>query len=166
MDQTLYSLLIQEARFLFGAETEQAERLGELAEAVTDEQLRTVFTEHAEETASQIQRLQTILVEAGEEAEGDLPGAVEGLVDDAAFVAEQDLGPVRDIAIAGAARKMEHYEIGCYESAIAIAEQLGLAHIVEPLRQSLEEERRADSRIAEASLRLIQAQVPQETERV
>ena len=164
MDQTLYSLLMQDARFLFGAETEQAERLRELADSVADDTLRTLFEEHAEETAGQIERLATILREAGEEAEGDLPGAVEGLVDDAEFIAEQDLGPVRDIAIAAAARKMEHYEIGCYESSIAIATQLGLEHVVQPLRQTLEEERRADARLAEAAQRLIEAQVPLETQ--
>jgi ferritin-like metal-binding protein YciE len=59
---------------------------------------------------------------------------------------------------------MEHYEIGCYESAIAIAEQLGLQDVVEPLRQSLEEERRADQKIAAAAMVLIRAQVPMETE--
>lgn len=164
MDQTLYSLLMQDVRFLFGAETEQAQRLYELGEAVSDERLQALFTEHGDETTGQIQRLATILTEAGEEAEGDLPAAVEGLVGDAEYVADQEFGPVRDIALACAARKMEHYEIGCYESAVAIAEQLGLTHMVEPLRQSLEEEVRADARIAEVVLALVQEQIPLETE--
>ena len=63
-------------------------------------------------------------------------------------MADMELGqPVQDVAIGTAARKMEHYEIACYESAISIAEQLGLQDVVQPLRQSLEEERRADQPI-------------------
>ena len=166
MEQTLYQLLIQDARFLLGAETEQTERLRELADSVSDEQLRTLLNEHAEETAGQIRRLETILSDAGEEPEGDVPGAVEGLVDDAEMIADQDLGSVRDIALAAAARKMEHYEIGCYETSLAIAEQLGLAEVIDPRRQTLEEERRADQRIAAAAMRLVQSQVPGETEPV
>ena len=59
---------------------------------------------------------------------------------------------------------MEHSEIACYESAIAIAEQLGLSEIIEPLRLSLQEERRADETIAAAAKILIEKQVPLETD--
>lgn len=165
MDQTLYNLLLQDARFLLGAETEQATRMRELAESISDNTLRALFTEHAEETDGQIDRLQEILRAAGEEGEGEVPGAVDGMIEDAEMVADMELGqPVHDVAIASAARKMEHYEIACYESAIAVAEQLGLEDMVQPLRQSLEEERRADQRLAAAVATLIQAQVPLETE--
>ena len=165
MDQTLYNLLLQDTRFLLGAESEQATRMRELAETITDESLRAVFTEHAAETDQQIDRLQQILTAAGEEGEGEVPSAVDGLIEDAEMVADMDLGePVQDVAIAAAARKMEHYEIACYETAISIAEQLGLQDVVQPLRQTLEEERRADQKLAAAAMLLIQAQVPLETE--
>jgi ferritin-like metal-binding protein YciE len=165
MEQTLYNLLLQDARFLLGAEAEQASRMRELAESLEDETLRSLFAEHAEETDRQIDRLQEILSAAGEEGEGEVPGAVEGMIEDAEMVADMDLGqPVLDVALAAAARKMEHYEIACYQSAISIAEQLGLQEIVAPLRQSLEEEQRADQKIAAAALALIQGQVAAETE--
>ena len=165
MDQTLYNLLLQDARFLLGAETEQAARMRELSESVTDENLRTVFAEHAEETDGQVRRLQEILSAAGEEGEGEVPAAVDGLIEDAEMLADMDLGDeVRDVALAAAARKMEHYEIACYETAIAVAEQLGLDDVIQPLRQTLEEERRADQRVAQAALQVIQAQVPRETQ--
>lgn len=166
METTLYDLLIQDARFLYGAETEQASRLRELSEAVSDEELRTLFLEHAEETEAQIGRLEMILRDAGEDPQAEIPAAVDGLIEDAEFIAQQDLGPLRDVALAVAARKMEHYEIACYGSALTVAEQLGLEEIVNPLRETLEEERRADQRIAEVSMRLVQTQVPQETEAV
>jgi ferritin-like metal-binding protein YciE len=86
------------------------------------------------------------------------------MIEDAEMVADMELGqPVQDVAIAAAARKMEHYEIACYESAVAIAEQLGLQDVVQLLRQSLEEERRADQKLAAVVSTLIQDQVPMET---
>ncbi|HYP06381.1 MAG TPA: DUF892 family protein [Bryobacteraceae bacterium] len=165
MDQTLYNLLLQDTRFLLGAESEQASRMRELAERISDERLKALFSSHAEETDAQVERLQEILSTAGEEGEGEIPAAVDGLIEDAETVADMELGqPVLDVALAAAARKMEHYEIACYESAIAIAEQLGLSEVVEPLRQSLEEERRADQSLAMVAMTLVQAQVPLETE--
>ena len=167
MDPTLYNLLIQDAQFLHGAETEQSSRLRELMETVGNEELRSLFAEHAQETDQQIRRLEEILGAVGEEPANEVPIAVQGLVDDAETVADQELGPdVRDVAIAAAARKMEHYEIACYETALAIAEQLGVEEIIVPLRESLEEERRADQRIAAAAMAIIQAQIPRETEPV
>ncbi|HYO82868.1 MAG TPA: DUF892 family protein [Bryobacteraceae bacterium] len=164
MDQTLYDLLLQDARFLYGAETEQEVQLRALAESLSDERLQAVFREHAQETAMQISRLETILKDAGEEPQGKVPSAVSGLIADAELVAGKAAGPVRDVAIAAAARKMEHYEIGCYETAVAIAEQLGIAEVLNPLQETLQEERRADMRLAEAALVLVQTQVPLETE--
>lgn len=157
MDQTLYNLMLQEARFLLGAEQEQATRMRELAECIADPGLRALFDAHAEETDSQIDRLQEILRAAGEDGEGDVPGGIVGMIDDAEMMAEMDLGqPAQDAAILSAGRKMEHYEIGCYQSVIVLAEQLGLEDMVEPLRHSLVEEKRADQRLASALLTLLQ----------
>jgi ferritin-like metal-binding protein YciE len=165
MDQTLYNLLLQDTRFLLGSESEQATRMRELAENVSDSNLRTVLDKHAEETDIQIDRLQQILSDAGEEGDGEIPAAVDGLIEDAEVVADMELGPAaQDVAIAAAARKMEHYEIACYEAAISIADQLGLQEIIEPLRLSLEEERRADANIAAAAKVLIENQFPLEIE--
>lgn len=165
MDQSLYNLLLQDARFLLGAESEQASRMRELAESITDDNLRRVFEEHAQETDQQVIRLEQILTAAGEEGEGEVPAGVDGMIEDAEMMADMELGEaVRDVALAAAARKMEHYEIACYQGAINLAQQLGLDDVVQPLQQTLEEERRADQRIAEALMPLIQAQVANETE--
>jgi ferritin-like metal-binding protein YciE len=165
VDQSLYNLLLQDARFLLGAEAEQASRMRELADSINDGNLRRVFEEHAAETDQQVRRLEQILSAAGEEGEGEVPAGVDGMIEDAEMMADMELGEaVRDVALAAAARKMEHYEIACYQGAIDLAQQLGLEDVVQPLRQSLEEERRADQRIAQALMPLIQAQVENETE--
>ena len=165
MEQTLYNLLLQDARFLLGAEAEQQNRLRELVQNVSDPDLRSLLEEHADETSNQIRRLEEILRAAGEEGDGEIPSAVDGLIEDAEMMVDLEIGEqIRDVALAAAARKMEHYEIACYESSIAIAEQLGLQDVLGPLRESLDEERRADQRLALAAMKLIQEQVPRETE--
>ena len=164
MDQVLYTLLLQDTRFLLGAESEQATRLRELAESIEDPHLRTLFDEHAAETDTHIDRLQRILADAGEDGEGEIPAAVDGLVEDAEIIADMEFGhPVQDLAIASAARKIEHFEMACYESAIAIAEQLGLNDVLASLSQSLEEERIADRKLATAAVALIKAQLAVES---
>lgn len=165
MDQTLYGLLLQDAHLLLGAENEQAAQLRELTENIASDDLRRIVTEHAQQTQAQILRLEEILTAAGEPAEGEVPGAIAGLIEDAEMMVDQEMGELADIAVAGALRKAEHYEIGCYQTAIAIAEQLGLEDIVRPLRDSLAEEQQAEQRLAQAALTLIQAQVPLEVDR-
>ena len=164
MDQTLYTLLLQDAHLLLGAEQQQAAQLRDLTQHVADEELNQILTEHAEQTDGQIRRLEQILSAAGEPAEGELPAAVAGLIEDAGMMVDQEFGEIADIALAGALRKAEHYEIGCYETAIAIGEQLGLEDVVRPLRESLAEEQQTQQRLAHAAMRLIQAQVPLEVE--
>ena len=123
----------------------------EFAQYVKNDELRTVFEQHALETEEQITRLEEILTSAGEETDGEVPAAIDGIIDDSEMLAGQDLQDyVRDVAIASAARKMKHYEIGCYVTAIALAGQLSLESVASSLRKSLKEEERADSRIAQA----------------
>jgi ferritin-like metal-binding protein YciE len=151
---------------LLGAETEQLNQLRELTGSVSDTELKQVLSEHAEQTQGQIRRLEQMLEAAGEAPEGEAPAAIGGLIEDAEMMADQELGEIADVALAGALRKAEHYEIGCYQTAIAMAEQLGLDDVAGPLRESLAEEQQAEQRIAQAALKLIQARVPLEVERV
>ena len=157
MDPTLYDLLVQDLRLLHAAESEQAVRAVELANGVADEGLRTVLLEHAAQTEEQVRRLQSIIEDIGEEPSEEIPMAVQGLLGDAELYVDQELpADVRDIAIAAAARKIESYEIACYESALLIAGQLGIEVMVNALTESYEEERQVDVRIAEAVIPLLQ----------
>ena len=165
MDQTLYSLLLLEARFLLGAEIEQATRMRELAESITDERLRALFAAHAQETDGQVERLHEVLSAFEEDGDADVPAAVDGLIEDAEMMADMELGqPMQDVAITAAARKMEHYEIASYEAVISIAEKLELQDVLDLLRQTLEEERRAEQQFAILGSALLQDSVEIEAE--
>jgi ferritin-like metal-binding protein YciE len=67
------------------------------------------------------------------------------------LIAEIEKSPALDVALAGAARKVEHWEIAAYESLGTLAEVLGLQQIVELLQESLEEEGQADDALADTA---------------
>ena len=58
-------------------------------------------------------------------------------------------GAVRDSAIIGSARRVEHYETAAYGTVFEFAELLGENQAVSLLAQSLEEEKETDRRLTE-----------------
>lgn len=65
-------------------------------------------------------------------------------------------GPVKDVCIAGAALRVEHYEIAGYTAAIAIAKSLGHEEIVSLLTETLTEEQVASEKVQAQSESLIE----------
>jgi ferritin-like metal-binding protein YciE len=65
-------------------------------------------------------------------------------------------GATKDVCIAGAALRVEHYEIAGYTAAIAIAETLGQQEIVALLTESLEEEEAAGQKVQAQAETLIE----------
>ena len=61
---------------------------------------------------------------------------------------------VLDVAMIGAAQKVEHYEIAAYGTLVAYAKQLGEDRAIELLEQTLEEEKSADEKLTEIALSL------------
>src|SRR5262249_10513667 len=53
-----------------------------------------------------------------------------------------------DVAITGAAQRVEHYEMAAYASARAMAEHLGNQEVANLLQQTWEEEREADEKLS------------------
>ena len=62
---------------------------------------------------------------------------------------------LRDVAIAGAARRVEHYEMAAYAAAVAIAEHLDNRKVADLLRHNWNEEREADDKLAEVAARIL-----------
>ncbi len=58
---------------------------------------------------------------------------------------------MRDILLTAAARRIEHYEIAGYTSAMALAKGLGQAKVLRLLSQTLVEEEATDQKLASAS---------------
>src|SRR3989442_1573196 len=65
------------------------------------------------------------------------------------LVRDTKKSPVLDVALIGAAQKVEHYEIAAYGTARAMAEMLGQADAAELLQETLDEEMATDERLSE-----------------
>lgn len=131
------------------AELQMTKSLPRLAEAADHKALVKAFESHLEETQGQLDRLE----KAAEKIEGtrlmqlkDDPMAT--LIQDSdAIVENTEKGPVRDFALIGAARKIEHYEIAAYGTLRSLAKQLGYSEVRDILKVTLEEEEAADEKL-------------------
>lgn len=152
--ENLNDLFIHELRDLYDAEQQMTKALPLLAEAATEEQLRTTFEEHLEETKEQLRRLQEIFKALGEPAEGKPCKAMNGLLAEAKETLDFDADPdVLDAALIVAAQKVEHYEIAGYGSVRTFAQVLGYKDAARLLEMTLKEESRTDERLNRISVR-------------
>jgi Mn-containing catalase len=68
-----------------------------------------------------------------------------------------------DIGIIGAGRRVEHYEMAGYATAIDLAKQLGNTKVVSLLSESLGEEKAADEKLHKIAQQLLKQAPTQET---
>jgi len=111
----------------------------------TDPELAAAFETHLKETQKQVERLERIgeLMDVG--MSGKKCKAMEGLIAEGGEVSAQTGDPVIvDLAISGAACRVEHYEIAGYSGAVALARKLGKTEVASLLTESLQEEQHAD----------------------
>jgi ferritin-like metal-binding protein YciE len=141
----LKKLLVHELRDLHSAETQILDALPRLIEKSRDEDLRTAFQEHLEETRRHVTRLNEIFAEFGEEPDDQHCRGMEGLLQESDQMLKEDAdADVRDAGIISAVQRVEHYEMAGYGSAATYARMLDERHAAELLEQTLDEEKRAD----------------------
>jgi Mn-containing catalase len=144
---SLEGLLIDQLRDILHAEKQLLKALPKMAKAARASQLKTLFETHLAETEMQVERLNESLKMLGGAARAKPCKGMAGLVDEGEEVMgegkEKEDAPA-DIALIGAAQRVEHYEIAAYTAARNLALQLHLPVIVHLLTQSLGEEQNAD----------------------
>ena len=134
-------LFVDELKDIYDAEMRIEETLGELASEVDNDDLRSAFEEHREETRTHIDRLEQVFDSIGVEPGGEECETTKGLVkehDD--FSSENPEQAELDLFDLTAAQKTEHYEIASYGNLAKIADELGLEEEGDLLHQTLEEE--------------------------
>jgi ferritin-like metal-binding protein YciE len=145
---SLRDVFVDELRDLYSAENQLVKALPKMAKGSTSEDLKELFTSHLEETKGQVERLKQIFAQLEEKPTGELCKGMEGLVAEGKEQLENDdEGALKDVAIMGAALRVEHYEIAGYTAAIAIARQLGEDEIVLLLSETLDEEEKASEKV-------------------
>jgi ferritin-like metal-binding protein YciE len=142
---TLEVLLAQEIKDLYSAENQLVKALPKMAKAATNPELQEAFKTHLEETKVHVQRLEQVANLLEITPKGKVCKAMKGLVEEGSDTIEEDGdGTIKDLALIGAAQKVEHYEISGYGTVRALAEALGLDEVVEILQTTLDEEGNTD----------------------
>ncbi|MCW1885051.1 ferritin-like domain-containing protein [Luteolibacter flavescens] len=145
---TVEVLLAQEIKDLYNAETQLVKALPKMAKAASNPDLRDAFKTHLEETKVHVQRLEEVAELLGISPKGKVCKAMKGLVEEGSETIEEDGdGTVKDLALIGAAQRVEHYEIAGYGTVRALAELLGLKDVVKILQTTLDEEGTTDKNL-------------------
>ena len=118
-----------------------------MADAARYDRLRECFEQHLAETEGQIERLNECFSLLGETARAKPCKGMMGLVEEGQEVmkeGEDKEDALADLALIGAAQRVEHYEISGYTTAKNLAQQLRHSAVVALLSKSLAEEENAD----------------------
>jgi Mn-containing catalase len=129
-----------------------------------------LFEHHLLETEQQIERLNECLSLLGETPRAKPCKGMMGLVEEGQEVmekGEEKEDAPADLALIGAAQRVEHYEISGYTTAKNLAQQLRHSAIVELLSKSLAEEENSDQLLNQVARTLMSvAQMPAAVERI
>lgn len=161
----LMDVFTDELRDLYSAENQLVKALPKLAKGAKDKQLKTLFTEHLDETKGHVERLKQVFEILGKKPTGKHCNGMEGLIEEGKEALEEDAeGPSFDLGLTGGALRVEHYEIAGYHAVIAMAKTLGMRDAADLLKQNLEEEVAAAKKVTAASQPLMKAAAQQDEE--
>jgi ferritin-like metal-binding protein YciE len=153
--ETARELLTEQlGRLLTIEETLARLLLPQLKQAVDDEQLQAAVAEHLEQTRTHVQRVRDAFAALDRAPSGRPAAGLEGLEEERSSAVEEIAPSQRDGFNAAAAMGVEHYEINAYETAIRLAEGLGLGDVSSLLRATLDEEVAALGKLAAQADRL------------
>ena len=148
----LHELFVIEIHDLYDAEQQILEVLPQMEMAAANEDLKTGFSHHLDETRQQVERLDQIAQELDFEVEGEGCEAMEGLIAEGEEMMEMESTPqVQDLALISAARRIEHYEAAGYDTARMLAEQMGHDNAADLLKDSQKEEEETDKALKAAA---------------
>jgi len=143
----LDDLLIDQLRDLLHAEKQLTKALPQMIEAARYDQLCELFTVHLAETEAQIERLDECFELLGKKPRAKACKGMLGLVEEGDEVIKEGArkdDAAADLALIGAAQRVEHYEIAGYTTARNLAQQLRHSAVVALLSKNLAEEENAD----------------------
>jgi Mn-containing catalase len=145
-NDAIMELLIDQLRDLLHAEKQLTKALPKLAKAARSAQLKRLFELHLQETEGQVERLSECLRLLEAPARAKVCKGMAGLIEEGEEVIEEgkdkENAPA-DLALIGAAQRVEHYEIAAYTTARNLAVQMRDPMIVQLLTASLGEEQNA-----------------------
>jgi Mn-containing catalase len=153
-------LLLDQLRDSLHAEKQLLKALPKMVKAANSVQLQQLFETHLLETEAQVERLNECFNLLGAAAKAKPCKGMMGLVEEGQEVMEEGKEKdevAADLALIGAAQKVEHYEISAYMTARSLAQQLRLPAVVQLLNLSLAEEQNSDQLLTQLAQPLMSA---------
>jgi Mn-containing catalase len=141
------ALLVEELRDILHAEKQLLKALPKMARAARFDRLRELFEVHLQETERQVERINECFSLLGTTARAKPCKGMMGLIEEGQEVmeeGEEKEDASADLALIGAAQRVEHYEMAGYTTAKNLAQQLRHSAVVALLSESLAEEENAD----------------------
>src|SRR5262249_44518714 len=143
-------LLTEQLKDLYNAENQIIKALPKMAKTASNPELRRGFEEHLEQTRHHVERLEQAFDHLDQKAKGKKCEAIEGLVEEAKELMDEDIDEATlDAGLIAAAQKVEHYEIASYGCARTWAQQLGFREVAELLEETLDEEKATDKKLTD-----------------
>lgn len=154
--EDLKDLLIDELRDTLSAEKQLLKALPKMAKAASSPILRKGFEKHLRETEKQVERLNKVFKLLEETPRAKTCKAMQGLIEEAADIIEEDADrATKDAALIAAAQKVEHYEIAAYGTMATWAKLLDYKKVLALLVQTLEEEKATDIKLTEVAEKMV-----------
>ena len=152
--ETIRELLVDQMRDLLHAEKQLVKALPKMAKAANHQTLSMLFETHLAETEGQVERLNEGLKLLDAPTRAKPCKGMMGLLEEGDEVIAENGKKGEsgaDLALIGAAQKVEHYEISAYTTARNLAQQLKMPTLVHLLQASLAEEQNADQLLNQVS---------------
>jgi Mn-containing catalase len=158
--EPIQELLVEQLRDILHAEKQLTKALPKMADAARSRQLKHLFELHLRETEEQVKRLNECFELLGTPARAKVCKGMTGIIEEGVEVmkegAKKEDVPA-DLALIGAAQRVEHYEIAGYTTARNLAQQLHQSTIVQLLSKSLAEEENSDQLLNQLARPLMSA---------
>ena len=134
-------LFVSGLKHAYYTEQRLLDALAELEETSSNEELKSGFAEHREETQTHVDRLEDVFDQLDHEAEAAEDPVIEGMIEaHEEFMSKDPSDEAIDRYNIAAGQKSEHYEIAAYGNLIPMADQLGYDDVADMLEETLREE--------------------------
>jgi len=148
--ESLQKLYLEQLRDLHSAEEQILEALPKMIEKAKHPELKRAFQQHNQQTEQQLQRLEQLFKDLGEQSGGHTCKGMKGLIAEG----EEAMGEfkdsdVLDAAMIAAAQRIEHYEMAGYGCSRTYATMLGLSNHADLLQRTLDEEGETDHKLTD-----------------
>ncbi|MGH9608138.1 MAG: ferritin-like domain-containing protein [Bryobacteraceae bacterium] len=135
---------------IYDIEQQLTEELHTMAHASSSPQLRSAFEQHLSETKDHVARALELFKRLDRQPAAETNRVLQQMRQEIAeLIQNTEPSPIRDAALVIAGNQVEHLEIACYGSLVALARVLGNEDEAYILEQVLDEEKKAAAKLTE-----------------